>query len=123
MGGKQLRVLQANLRKGPETQHALVNDENIKRFSLLLIQEPACFRTSDDQVISPPTTHHYWNQFVPTKTNEEGRHPVRSVIYASQEVRARQIDVPSPDITAIEFETQARKFLVFSVYVPPKTGK
>src|SRR4051812_24425695 len=103
MGGKQLRILQANLRKGPETQHALLNDENIKEFSLLLIQEPTCFRTSDNQVISPPTSHRYWNQFVPTRISEEGRYPVRSLIYANQAVRARQIDVPSPDITSIEF--------------------
>ncbi len=37
-------------------------------------------------------------------------------------MRATQIDIPSLYITAIEFQTQVRKLLVFLVRIPPKVG-
>jgi endonuclease/exonuclease/phosphatase family metal-dependent hydrolase len=117
MGGKPFRVLQANLRKMPEAQHALMNDEDLQDISIILVQEPSCFTTEDGQVVAAPTTHTAFQQFIPNKRHEELRFPIRSLIYASHQLRARQIEIQSPDITAIEVEAQGREILAFSIYM------
>ena len=122
MSGKPLRILQANLQHQHEAQHALLNDEALQDFSILLIQEPAGFRTAEGRFIATPQNHHRWTQHVPSLQDETEWWPFRSLIYASHSLRARQIEIPSKDITAVEFQVEGRACLAFSVYVPPIEG-
>jgi len=115
---RPLRVLQANLGKGPEVQHSLLNDEGLQHHGMLMITQPACFTSDDGRVVAPPSHHSKWEQFLPTKTAVDARFPIRSLIYASAELRARSVAVASPDLTAIQFQVDRRSFLAISVYVP-----
>jgi hypothetical protein len=116
---KTFKVFQANLGKRPTVQHSLMNDEGLQDYGLLMITEPACFIRDDGRVIAPPSCHAKWSQFLPTETAAEGRFPIRSLIYANTELRARSVPVASSDITAVQFRINQRTFLVMSVYVPP----
>ncbi len=49
----------------------------------------------------------------------EARFPIRSLIYASAELRAHSVPVASPDMTAIQFQVDRRSCLAISVYMPP----
>ena len=114
---KYFRILQANLRKTPETQLSLLNDEDLREYGLLLIQEPHCWRT-DDKVITTPQHHAYWTPYIPASHNENGRWPFRSMIWAHRDLAAKQISTPSPDITAVLIELEGRKILAISAYIP-----
>lgn len=122
MSGKPLRILQANLQHQHEAQHALLNDEALKDFGVLLIQEPAGFRTDEGRFIAAPQSHQWWTQYMPSLQDDAERWPIRSLIYANQSLRTRQIEIPSKDVTAIEIQVENRTCLVFSVYVPPIEG-
>ncbi|KAF2194672.1 hypothetical protein K469DRAFT_546755, partial [Zopfia rhizophila CBS 207.26] len=41
-----------------------------------------------------------------------------SLIYVNRSLRARQVDVPSSNVTAVEFQIGHRSFLAFLIYVP-----
>jgi hypothetical protein len=116
MSGR-FRILQANLRKGRETQLSLLNDEALQDFGLLLIQEPCCWRT-EDQVMVAPQHHAYWTPFTPTVHNTQGRWPFRSMIWAHRRLSVKQVSTPSHDITALLVKLGNRRILVFSIYVP-----
>jgi ribonuclease HI len=114
---KYFHILQANLRKTPETQLSLLNDEDLHDFGLLLIQEPHCWRI-DGQVITAPQHHAYWTPYVPAVHHEEGRWPFRSMIWAHRDLAVKQVPTSSPDITAAMTEVEGRKILAISVYIP-----
>ena len=80
---KELKVLQANLRKSPGAQLNLMNDESLQDFALLLITEPSCYRNADEEVIVTPMYHNYWTQMLPKKLRE-GRVPARSMIWVKK---------------------------------------
>jgi ribonuclease HI len=122
MSGKPLRILQANLQHRHEAQHALLNDEALQDFGILLIQEPAGFRTDQGRFIATPQSHQCWTQYTPSLQDNSARWPFRSLIYANQSLRARQIEVPSKDVAAIEIQVEGRTCLAFSIYVPPIEG-
>lgn len=117
MRSRKLHILQANLRKTPVTQYALLNDEDIAGHGLLLIQEPHCFIDGEDNVVAPPTRQAKWQQFTPTDQRDE-RWPIRTLIYANQWTNARQIPIASPDITAVEMTAGDRRIMAVSIYVP-----
>lgn len=119
---RQLKILQANHRKMSEAQYALLNDTDIQHHTALLIQEPSCFIGADDITAAPPRNQPTWQQFLPTSRREE-RYPIRSLIYAKQSAKARQVPVDSPDITAVEMIIDDQPLLLISVYVPCITGK
>lgn len=122
MSGKPLRILQANLQHQHEAQHALLNDEALQDFSILLIQELAGFRTDEGRFIATPQSHQCWTQYTPSLQDNSARWPFRSLIYANQSLRARQIEVPSKDVAAIEIQIEGRTCLAFLIYVPPTEG-
>ncbi|KAJ5091031.1 hypothetical protein N7532_009715 [Penicillium argentinense] len=105
VASRDLRVLQANLRKGPETQLSLLNDRSLQSCDLLMISEPYVFLMND-------TRHSLVG----------GLRPHRSMIWANKKTFPhRQIDVASADIVAILLFTPSPTLTV-SVYIPPGKG-
>jgi hypothetical protein len=80
---KELRILQANIWRGRESQHALHNDQALADFHFILGQEPGCF-LADGEVARHGTNLH-WTVFVPFG-RREGSYPVRSCIWMSRDV-------------------------------------
>ena len=96
----------------------MLNDENLKDFGRLLIQEPHCFLDDTNKPVASPICHTYWNQFLPSN-HVNDRYPIRSLIWVHKDIQARQVPIPSPDLTAVLITIQDRKILAFSVYIPP----
>jgi ribonuclease HI len=99
-------------------QQSMLNDEDLKDFGLLLIQEPHCFLSDDKRPIASPMYHAYWTQFLPSE-HATDRYPIRSLIWVHKDIHARQIPVASPDLTAVLIKIQERTILAISVYIPP----
>lgn len=70
---RELRILQANLRKSSEAQHVLHNDEALADFHFILGQEPSCF-LADEQVVVPGTNPQ-WTMFI-----AQGKGPLRAPV-------------------------------------------
>jgi exonuclease III len=112
---RELRILQANMKKCREAQHALHNDIALEDFHFILGQELNCFLV-DDQVVVPGTNPR-WTRFI-AQGRRPFRAPVRSCIWASKELATTQLDVDSADITAVMAHIEGRKLIVVSVYMP-----
>ncbi|EKG09481.1 UcrQ [Macrophomina phaseolina MS6] len=82
-------------------------------------KEPNCFRESGGETIAAPVTHSYWKQLLPT-TSRQSRYPVRSMLWIRKDTQARQIAVPSSDITAAVITLRDRTIFVAAVYVAKK---
>jgi len=113
----KLKWLTANLRKMEDAQRALLTDEDIKDHSMLLIQEPHCRRTNEGGVRALPQQQADWQQFIPS-TSRNKKFPIRSLMYVKQHLRAQQIPVDSPDITAVELTLGEMAIVAVSIYVP-----
>jgi hypothetical protein len=74
----KFQILQLNVRKKTEVQHSLLNDEDLKDFSILAISEPHSQRNGETVIVAP-MGHHNWVKFLPTAQNE-GRWVFRSMI-------------------------------------------
>ncbi|KAJ5215604.1 reverse transcriptase [Penicillium cinerascens] len=121
VASRTLRVAQANLRRGPETQLSLLNDQSLRSCDLLLISEPYVF-LMNGAICSHAHTH--WTPLWPSQRHQSsGRmRPYRSMIWVNKMTFPhRQIDVSSPDITAVLIFTPS-PILIVSVYVPPEGG-
>lgn len=112
---KELRILQANMWRGNESQHALHNDSALADFHFILGQEPGCF-LADGEVVLHGTNPH-WTRFVPDG-RQEGQYPVRTCIWASRDVAATQAWVDSADITAVVAHVGGKRIVIVSVYIP-----
>ena len=110
---KRLHILQANLKKMPETQMSLLNDEGLKDCGLLLISEPYCCRI-DGKPVVVPQTHHYWTAILPSQQRET-RWPFRSMTWVHRNIEAKQVPVDHADVTAVLVRLPSRLILVFSV--------
>ena len=112
----QLRILQYNLHKNRERTHGILNDPDMKEFTILMIQE---------QFWSPFTKssplHHSWSLIEPhTKTD---RNP-RAAIYVNNKhlpaACLTQLPVPSTDVAAVEISLPgaSKPSLFINVYNP-----
>lgn len=120
---RPLRILQANLRKMPETQLSLLNDTSLKHYYLLLNSEPSTMLIEGKLTIH---THQKWTAILPTVGEDEIKKPgiCKSMIWVNRDHPAfQQIDIQSTDITAVIIRPGHRKILVISVYVPPRTDE
>jgi len=117
-GTKTLRILQANVAKTRETLHAVLNDEDLRDHSAILIQEPPAYQMSGDPIQYLPTHHRQWQPFYPSEYKQTGILAFHSALYVRRNLKAKQVALLSPYLTAIEFETQDRKILLVSVYIP-----
>lgn len=114
-----MKFLQANLGKCPPVQQSLLNDKEIKDFGAILVSEPHCPRIEGTVVVSP-ISHRYWEPFYPSVyQGEEKKWAFRSMLWVNKRLKAVQIRVDSPDITAAVVEVDTRILLLFSVYIPP----
>ncbi|KAF2186089.1 hypothetical protein K469DRAFT_574672 [Zopfia rhizophila CBS 207.26] len=112
---RELRILQANMKRGREAQHALHNDPALADFHFILDQEPGCFLADGEVVLHG--TNPRWTKFI-ASGRRQGSYPVRSCIWASRDVAATQVQVGSADITAIVALVGGRKLVIVSVYIP-----
>ena len=121
VASRALGVLQANLRKSPETQLSLLNDRSLQSCDLLMISEPYLF-LMNDTVCSH--THANWTPLWPSQRHPPfgGLRPHRSMIWVNKKTFPhRQIDIASADIAAVLLFTPSPT-LAISVYIPPGRG-
>jgi hypothetical protein len=85
---RELRILQANMKRGKEAQHALHNDPALADFHFILGQELGCFLAEGEVVLHG--TNPRWTSFVPSG-RRQGQYPVRTCIWAASDVKATQI--------------------------------
>jgi len=113
---EELRILQYNLHKNRERTHRILNDPDMKEYTILMIQE---------QFWSPFTKssplHHAWSLIEPHATTD--RNPRAAIYVNSKHLPAAcltQLPVPSTDIVALEIslpDTQ-KPSLFINVYNP-----
>ena len=114
MNRSNLRILQLNVMKSRPVMEALINDEEIGGYDVLLIQEPPL------SAYYTHVSHRSWHRYEPT-FDEEGTRK-RSLIYVNKRISTsahRQVDCMHPDVTAIKVWTENNQMLLFSVYIPP----
>ena len=85
---RELRIIQANMKKCREAQHALYNDKALADFHFILGQEPYCF-LSDRKVVLTGSNPR-WMRFVPMGRRQRYP-PVRSCIWVSRELATTQL--------------------------------
>lgn len=112
-------MIHANLGMSGTAQYSLLNDEDLSDFSIIFISEPSRFREPSGKTAAVPIAHSYWKQLLPT-TSRHGRCPVRSMLWIRQDTQARQIAVPSTDITAAAVTLRDRTIFVAAVYIAKK---
>ena len=111
----KFRVLQLNVRKQDVVQMSLMNDRDLKDYSVLAISEPYA-RKIDDKVVTSPNHHSNWTKFIPSQLHETGW-PIRSMIWVRTDLEAEQVSMKSADLTAVRVRLPDRDIMVVSVYV------
>ena len=97
---RTFQILQLNVGKREMVQLSLLNDDNLKDFSVLAISEPYSWRADENNTtVVIPIQHHNWTKMIPTAFHD-GRWPIRSMLWIRSDLEARQIAVDSADITA-----------------------
>ena len=115
---RDMRILQANMRKSREGQEALFNDARLRSFGAIAVQEPHCFTSQEGKPIVTPVTSSIWIQHLPTKISPS-RWPVRSCLWTHKDIRTTQIPIPSHDLTAVLLHLPTITVMLASVYIPP----
>ena len=109
-------MLQLNIRKQDTVHKSLMNNNQLQGFSVVAVQEPWA-RKRDDQVLTIPMGHSNWVRIVP-KIWREGQWAIRSMLWVNKNLEAEQVQIQSPDITAVTIRLPDWVVLVASVYVP-----
>lgn len=112
---KELRILQANIWKGRESQHALHNDPSLAEFHFILGQKPWYFLADGEVALHGRNPH--WMAFIQFRRCQ-GQNPVRSCIWMSNEVATTQVHIDWVESTAVVAHTGGKKLVVVSVYIP-----
>ena len=114
---RDLKILQANLGKRCAAQTSLLNDEALREYSFLLIQEPHFYTAATTGGARAPTQHTYWTATLPSQMAPDST-PFRSMIWVAKGLRTKAVPIASSDITAITYETDSCIVLIASVYIP-----
>jgi ribonuclease HI len=112
---RELNILQANVGKRSGAQDAMYNDEDLWRFDAILIQEPNCYRIEDETYVTGVGMN--WELVLPKVRSGQGQ-PFRSCIWMSRSSEYIQVEVGSPDITAVRLKAHGHEILLVSVYIP-----
>lgn len=112
---RTLRMLQLNARKQQMVQHSLMNDAQLRDFSVLAISEPYS-RTINNTAVTVPTGHANWTKIVPSE-QRQGILAFRSMLWIRRDIEAEQVTVQSPDVTVAVLRLQDQSILAVSVYV------
>jgi ribonuclease HI len=110
---KQLRIWQQNCRKSEFTQQCLTNALKPEKFDICLIQEPYLDYLNNTR--SAPS----WTVIYPPPHYMDKAPRTRSIILISPLIGSdicTVIPIDSPDITAIQIETQRGSIRIFNVY-------
>lgn len=114
---RTVRILQLNVRKQFAVHESLMNDEALRDFTAIAVQEPWA-RKTEGKVITVPMGHSRWTRMVPTEWRDEGKWGIRSLLWVNRDIEVEQLPIASPDITAAVVRLPDRRLLVASVYVP-----
>src|SRR5438045_8040134 len=116
----QLGILQNNLHKSKERTHGILNDPDMKRYAILMLQEQYWSTYTKSSPI-----HHAWTLIEPTTSNDI---QPRSAIYVNNSLfSASQITplaLPFSDVTAIMLTAadattvNSKPHLIINVYNP-----
>jgi hypothetical protein len=98
--------------------HSLMNDPQLKNFSVLAISEPYAWITKDT-VTTVPMGHPNWIKMTPTVQRGENW-AFRSMLWIRKDIEAEQVPVQSSDLTAAVLRLPDRAILIVSVYVEGK---
>jgi hypothetical protein len=118
-------ILQYNCRKSPTVWHTLLNDEEVARFPLLLLQEPAINPHSD-----LPFHHPRWIALhSPPPPYPEGmefkhRPKIRSVIMIHSTLGSSSfthVSTSNPDLSIIKLKLGPKELTLVNIYNPPST--
>lgn len=111
-----LQVFQLNVGKRDMVQQSVMNDEQLKKFSVIAIQEPHAWKSKGIVAVTP-LRHTHWSKVLPTKQQGKGW-AIRSMLWIRRDLEFEQIPVESSDITAGLLHLPTKTILVGSVYVP-----
>ena len=113
---QELLILQNNLHKNKERTHGILNDPDMAKYTILMIQE---------QYWSPFTKstplHHSWTLFEPTLITDR---PPRAAIYINNKQlsasKISQVAVPSSDVVVIKIipSNSQKSTLLINIYNP-----
>jgi ribonuclease HI len=113
----KFRILQLNVGRRGGAQHSLLNDQELREYSVLAIQEPTAIMR-DNTLLTIPMAHREWTKITPSEQHT-GRWAFSSMLWINIKVDARQIPIASPYITAALLTLPTRQILVASIYIPP----
>jgi hypothetical protein len=108
-----IKILQQNCRKSLICQLDTLSNLNPRHFDICLIQEPHIDHKGLTRC--PPN----WTAFYPPTHYIDNAPPTRSIILVSPLIGPEfcaQIPIDSPDVTAIQLETQQGSLRIFNVY-------
>jgi len=115
MSTTQLRILQNNLHKNKERTHGILNDPDMKNYTILMLQEQYWFPYTKSSPI-----HHSWALFEPSIQNTE-RAP-RAAIYVNKNqlpaAKISQLPMPSSDVVVIQISASQKPILLINIYNP-----
>ena len=113
---RKLKILQYNLAKGRETTDSVLNDDSIKQFTILLLQEQYWSNFLDSSLL-----HQSWTLLEPTIRTDQ---TPRSAIYinnnALPSAAFTQVRIPFHDVTAVAItpNNNDKPTLLINIYKP-----
>ncbi|KAK8912673.1 hypothetical protein VCV18_012367 [Metarhizium anisopliae] len=95
-----------------ELRTHVMNDDNLKDFTILAISEPFA-RKVGGAVVTTPNIHSNWTKMIPTVTHDT-QWPIRSMLWIRRDLEAEQVPLPSGDLTGAVVRLPDRDVLVVS---------
>ena len=99
---------------------SLMNDERVRDFGALLLTEQHGKRINGRYVVTP-AGHANWWKVLPS-VEADSRFAFRSMMWVRKDIKAEQLAVDSPDVTAVVADFKGKKIALLSVYIPKKSN-